>query len=146
VIKNVRNLKRRKALVTINKIPYRLLAAVSIILCAAMLMSMLMPTKAFAAANDPVLAGENAPGAADENAPAADENDLVLADENAPVLAAANEQVSAAANEIKSIDITGVGKVYYILNPSGVETGAGEWNHVHGTVPGAGTQDFRVNL
>jgi uncharacterized protein YjdB len=52
----------------------------------------------------------------------------------------------AAGNEVKEVDIPGVGHVYYILNPTGVETGAGEWDHVHGTVPGKGTQDFRVNL
>ncbi|MDR3304972.1 MAG: hypothetical protein LBS85_02915, partial [Clostridiales Family XIII bacterium] len=48
---------------------------------------------------------------------------------------------------MKSIEIAGVGNVHYILNPSGAENGAGEWDHVHGAVPGlSGTQDFRVNL
>jgi uncharacterized repeat protein (TIGR02543 family) len=54
-------------------------------------------------------------------------------------------QSYAAENEVKTIEIAGIGNVYYIVSPVGKHGDATEWEHVDATIPGVGSREFRMN-
>lgn len=50
---------------------------------------------------------------------------------------------SYAAENVETVEIKGVGKVHYIKDAQG-HADPGEWQHVDGTIPGGGTDEFRM--